>query len=178
MSDKEERPRVQVDPKDDNYTHNIHKQNERSLDRRGFMKTMVGAAGVFAVSTLPWGVIAGKELAGLGSKSHARKKIADAAALKVGDTVEFAYPGDHESALLIKLGDNKYAAYQNACTHLRCPVFYKKESNEMICPCHHGKFDPADGKPVAGPPRRPLPEIILAVEGGAIYATGVKRYEA
>jgi arsenite oxidase small subunit len=41
---------------EDNYSHNIHKENERSLDRRGFMKTIVGAAGLFAVSTLPWGL--------------------------------------------------------------------------------------------------------------------------
>jgi arsenite oxidase small subunit len=177
MSEKEQE-RVQIDKKDDNYTHNIYKQNERSLDRRGFMKTMVGAAGVFAVATLPWGAIAGKELAGLGGKKHPRLKIADASALQIGDTVEFHYPGEHDSALLIKLGANEYKAYQNACTHLRCPVFYKKESGEMICPCHHGKFDPSNGKPVAGPPRRPLPEIAVAVEGGAVYATGVKRYEA
>lgn len=176
--DEKEQERVRIDPKDDNYTHNIYKQNERSLDRRGFMKTMAGAAGVFAVSTLPWGVLAGKELAGLGGKTHPRRKVADAGALQVGDTVEFAYPGEHDSALLIKLGPNEYKAYQNACTHLRCPVFYRKESNEMICPCHHGKFDPNNGKPLAGPPRRPLPEITLAVVDGAVIATGVKRYEA
>lgn len=40
---------------EDNYTHNIERNNERKLDRRGFMKTLVGAAGVFAISSLPWG---------------------------------------------------------------------------------------------------------------------------
>ena len=50
---------------EDNYTHNIHRNNERMLDRRGFMKTMVGAAGLFAVSSLPWGAVAAKELMGL-----------------------------------------------------------------------------------------------------------------
>lgn len=40
---------------EDNYTHNIERNNERKLDRRGFMKTLVGAAGVFAVSSFPGG---------------------------------------------------------------------------------------------------------------------------
>ncbi|WP_248926106.1 Rieske 2Fe-2S domain-containing protein [Paenibacillus hamazuiensis] len=163
---------------EDNYTHNIRKNNERLLDRRGFMKTMVGAAGLFAVSTLPWGAIAAQELNGLKQKAYSKLKIADISALQVGDAVEFAYPGEHDSALLVRLGENSYVAYQNACTHLKCPVFWSKEKAELVCPCHHGLFDVKTGAPVAGPPRRPLPEILLSVEKGSIYATGVKRYEA
>lgn len=163
---------------EDNYTHNILKSGERKLDRRGFMKTMVGAAGIFAVSTLPWGAIAAKELTGLKDKAHPKKKIADLSSLKVGDAVEFAYPGEHDSALLIRFGENEFKAYQNACTHLKCPVFWSKDKGEMICPCHHGVFDAKTGVPTAGPPKRPLPEIRLAVEQEVIYATGVKRYEA
>lgn len=167
-----------MDKRDDNYTHNIEKENERKLDRRGFMKTMVGAAGIFAVSTLPWGAIAAKELAGLNEKKYPQQKIADLNALQIGDAVEFAYPGEHDSALLVRLGENEFHAYQNACTHLKCPVFWSKERGEMVCPCHHGFFDVRTGSPTAGPPRRPLPEIIVKVEQGTIYATGVKRYEA
>lgn len=164
--------------KEDNYTHNIHKSNERSLDRRGFMKTMVGGAGLFAVSTMPWGALAAKELMGYGVKSHPKKKIADVQAMKIGDAVEFTYPGEHDTALLIRLGENEYKAYHNACTHLKCPVFWKKDEGTMVCPCHHGFFDPNSGEPTAGPPRRALPQIVVAVEDGSIYATGVKRYEA
>src|SRR3954449_4120932 len=60
---------------EDNYTHNINRNNERKLDRRGFMKTLVGAAGVFAVSSLPWGAMAAKELAVLGDKKYTKQKI-------------------------------------------------------------------------------------------------------
>ncbi|MDQ0200567.1 Rieske 2Fe-2S domain-containing protein [Neobacillus ginsengisoli] len=163
---------------EDNYTHNINRNNERKLDRRGFMKTLVGAAGVFAISSLPWGALAAKELAGLGNKEYPKKKITDVKSVAVGDAVDFAFPGEHDSAILIRLSENKYVAYQNACTHLRCPVFWKKDEGEMICPCHHGKFDVKTGEPIAGPPRRPLPEIHVKVENGAVYAVGVKRYEA
>ncbi|WHY71192.1 Rieske 2Fe-2S domain-containing protein [Fictibacillus enclensis] len=163
---------------EDNYTHNIERNNERMLDRRGFMKTLVGAAGLFAISSLPWGTIAAKELMGLAKKEYPRKKIASLKAVAVGDSVDFSFPGEHDSALLIRLSETRFVAYQNACTHLRCPVFWKKEEDKMICPCHHGEFSAKTGKPVAGPPRRPLPQIHLKVENGFIYARGVNRYEA
>lgn len=163
---------------EDNYTHNIQRNNERKLDRRGFMKTLVGAAGVFAVSSLPWGAVAAKELMGLGEKEYPHKKITDVKSIAVGEAVEFKFPSDHDDAILIRLGENKYVAYQNACTHLRCPVFWSKEKNEMVCPCHHGFFNAETGVPTGGPPRRPLPAIEVKVDNGAVYAVKVKRYEA
>ncbi|MFD1037754.1 ubiquinol-cytochrome c reductase iron-sulfur subunit [Virgibacillus byunsanensis] len=167
-----------VSKKDDNYTHNINKNNERTLDRRGFMKTLAGSAGVFAVASLPWGAIAAKELMGLSDKEYPHHKIADVGNVAVGDSVEFHFPSEHDSAVLIRLEKDKYVAYQNACTHLRCPVYWVKEEQEMVCPCHHGVFDVNNGAPTAGPPRRPLPEIVVEVNDGAIYAVRVKRYEA
>ncbi|MNF94686.1 Arsenite oxidase subunit AioB precursor [compost metagenome] len=162
---------------ENNYTHNIRKGDERLLDRRSFMKTMVGAAGVFAVSTLPWGALAARRLADGGHADDPPVRIADIADLPVGEAAKFAYPGKHDTALLIRLGENEYKAYQNACTHLKCPVFWSKEKDELVCPCHHGAFDVRTGKPTAGPPQRPLPEVTLKQEGGAVYATGVKHYE-
>lgn len=163
---------------EDNYTHNINRNNERTLDRRGFMKTMAGAAGVFAVASLPWGAVAAKELMGLGDKEYPHKKIANVKDVAVGDSVKFYFPSDHDSAVLIRLEENKYVAYQNACTHLMCPVYWVKEEKEMVCPCHHGKFDAHTGEPTAGPPRRPLPGIQVKIENGEIFAVRVKRYEA
>ncbi|MCT2535902.1 Rieske 2Fe-2S domain-containing protein [Aquibacillus koreensis] len=163
---------------EDNYTHNINRNNERSLDRRGFMKTLVGAAGVFAVASLPWGTLAAKELMGLSDKEYPHKKIVDVKDIAVGDSVEFYFPSEHDSAVLIRLEQNKYVAYQNACTHLRCPVYWVKEKHTMVCPCHKGKFDVNTGAPTAGPPRRPLPGIVVEVKDEAVYAVRVKRYEA
>ncbi|MFB9324874.1 Rieske (2Fe-2S) protein [Paenibacillus aurantiacus] len=162
---------------EDNYTHNIRKFHERKLDRRSFLKTMVGAAGVFAVSTLPWGAIAAKHLAEGSKREYPERVIGSAADLPVGEALEFAYPGEHDTALLVRLGDGEYKAYHNACTHLKCPVFWDKAEGDLLCPCHHGVFDVRTGKPKAGPPRRPLPEIELQVKQGTVYATGVKRYE-
>jgi Rieske Fe-S protein len=45
----------------------------------------------------------------------------------------------------------------------------------LRCPCHHGFFEAQDGRPIAGPPRRPLARIVLREgEDGTIYATGVE----
>jgi arsenite oxidase small subunit len=167
-----------VPTNEDNYTHNINRNNERKLDRRGFMKTMVGAAGVFAVASMPWGGLALKELMGLGDKEYPHYKVADVKDVAVGDSVDFHFPSEHDSAILIRLSEDHFVAYQNACTHLRCPVYWVKEKDSMVCPCHHGYFDAKTGAPTAGPPRRPLPEIIVKVEDGAIFAVRVKRYEA
>ncbi|MBS4205920.1 ubiquinol-cytochrome c reductase iron-sulfur subunit [Lederbergia citrea] len=163
---------------EDNYTHNINRNMERKLDRRGFMKTLVGAAGLFAVSSLPWGAVAAKELMGLDDKEYPHKKIVDVSKIAVGEAVDFKFPAEHDSAILIRLSEKKFVAYQNACTHLRCPVFWEKDAGNMICPCHHGVFDAQTGVPTAGPPRRPLPGIEIKVEGGTVYAVRVKRYEA
>ncbi|WP_059106067.1 Rieske (2Fe-2S) protein [Shouchella shacheensis] len=162
---------------EDNYTHNIDRNHERTLDRRSFMKTLVGAAGVFAVGTLPWGGVAAKELLGFGESDQQRQKIANIADIPVGSSVDFTFPSDKDSAILIRLGENSFVAYQNACTHLLCPVFWDKEKDEMICPCHHGAFSARTGEATAGPPRRALPEIELQVDHSAVYAIKVKRYE-
>lgn len=177
MSDNQSKNN-QIPFDEDNYTHNIHKANERSLDRRGFMKMMVGAAGVFAVSTLPWGAIATKKMLSPSSKKYPVHKLTTISDLRIGGSLEFHYPDEHASALLIRLSETEFKAYQNACTHLKCPVFWSEAENEMLCPCHHGKFDVLTGSPLAGPPRRPLPEIVLKQSNGNVYAIGVKAYEA
>lgn len=160
----------------DNYTHNIDRNNERNLDRRGFMKTLVGSAGLFAVSTLPWGAVAAKELMGYGGKESQEMEIAKVDDVAIGGSVDFTYPSEHNNAIMIRLSEEKFVAYQNSCTHLECPVFWEEESGDMICPCHHGVFDPETGSPTAGPPRRALPEIELKVADGTISAVRVKPY--
>src|SRR5690625_6971349 len=125
---------------EDNYTHNINRNMERELDRRGFMKTMVGAAGLFAVSTLPWGTVAAKELMGLGNKAYPHQRITDINSIAVGEAVEFNYPAEHDGALLIRIAENKFVAYQNACTHLKIPVILKNETNELIISLQNGAY--------------------------------------
>jgi Rieske Fe-S protein len=103
-----------------------------------------------------------------------RSKIADAKQLAVGETVGFHYPTGDDPCLLIRRGENEFVAFGAQCTHLMCGIRPDAESGRLNCPCHKGYFDSATGSPLAGPPRRPLPRVVLEVENGSIYATGVE----
>ena len=86
--------------------------------------------------------------------------------------VEFRYPDDHEPCLALCLAPGRYVAYGQKCSHLACAVVPHLDRNELHCPCHNGYFEAAGGRPIAGPPRRPLPLVTLEVTDGAVYAVG------
>ncbi len=50
------------------------------------------------------------------------------------------------------------------CTHFGCPTRWDDERGRYVCPCHAGQFD-EEGRPVAGPPSRPLAAVALRVVG-------------
>lgn len=50
------------------------------------------------------------------------------------------------------------------CPHYGCRVAWVEARRQYACPCHDGLFD-ADGRPVAGPPTRPLRVLPAVVEG-------------
>ena len=86
----------------------------------------------------------------------------------------FNYPGPHDSCLLLRPTSETLLAYNQKCTHLSCAVVPEMERGCLSCPCHHGVFDLASGRPIAGPPRRPLSVITLEFAARLIYATGVE----
>lgn len=53
------------------------------------------------------------------------------------------------------------------CTHQGCEVRWRADLERYRCPCHQGMFDAA-GRPLSGPPTRPLGEIAVRVEAGMI----------
>jgi Rieske Fe-S protein len=86
----------------------------------------------------------------------------------------FSYPDEHDICVLVRLAQDQLVAYSQKCTHLSCAVIPRPEQGLLHCPCHEGFFDLRSGSPTAGPPRRPLPRILLEVRGREIYATGVE----
>ncbi len=46
-------------------------------------------------------------------------------------------------------------AISRHCTHLGCRLNYNEESRQLVCPCHHSRFD-LNGRRLAGPARRSL----------------------
>jgi Rieske Fe-S protein len=140
--------------------------------RRDYAKFMVLTSLAFAVGQLWIGV---KSLMRRGRETTpARAEIARLADVPVGGVRTFLYPGPENACLLLRTGDRTLVAYGQECTHLSCAVVPRLDRGELHCPCHVGAFDLATGRPIAGPPRRPLRRIALQVRDGVIYATGVE----
>jgi nitrite reductase/ring-hydroxylating ferredoxin subunit len=141
------------------------------VSRRDLVKFVVLTSAALAVGQL-W--IALKSVFGGRVATSPRLPVAGMDELPVGGAKTFAYPPGSTPRLLVRTGPTAFVAYDQQCTHLLCPVVPAFERGRLHCPCHNGWFDLATGEPVAGPPRRPLPRILLEVRDGTVYATGVE----
>ncbi|PYZ93536.1 (2Fe-2S)-binding protein [Salipaludibacillus keqinensis] len=154
-----------------NLTKNVDQTDDLKYNRRAFLKTAVGASMALGLSTVPFSV---RAMMGIAEDEGERLEVARMDELPEGNSMTFNYPTESDAAILVHTVNGELVAYNSACTHLMCPVFYEKESDILLCPCHKGYFDVSNGQPVAGPPQRELPLIELEVENGIIYATGRK----
>jgi Rieske Fe-S protein len=141
------------------------------ISRREFVKFLVMISGAFTVGQFWIAMMNYQRKHEVPVPAH---KIANISEIPVGGYLAFHYPNPHETCLLIRLQENEFVAYNNKCTHLMCPVIPQVEKNELFCPCHQGHFNLADGRPIAGPPRRPLARVQLQIRNGEIYATGME----
>jgi Rieske Fe-S protein len=138
------------------------------VTRREFVKFLVLTSGAFAAGQC-W-IAAASAVREKGPFPRAR--IATVAELEANRVAEFRYPDEHEPCLALCLSPGHYVAYGQKCSHLSCAVVPRLDRGELRCPCHNGFFEAAGGRPVAGPPRRPLPLVTLEVSDGVVYATG------
>lgn len=143
------------------------------VTRRGYLKIL---------GVLSGGLAAGNVAVALGAFERRTEDadvelvIADDVdAIPVGGEVRFSYPTDNDPAVLLRLEEDLFVAYSAVCTHLACEVLWVQDERDLFCPCHDGHFDPSDGAPTAGPPKRPLPEIVLERRGNSIVALGEGR---
>ncbi len=86
----------------------------------------------------------------------------------------FAYPTQKDRCILVRTAEASYVAYSQKCTHLSCAVYFSNKTGRLECPCHEGAFSVQDGSVLQGPPRRPLPKVILENRGGNLVAIGMK----
>jgi nitrite reductase/ring-hydroxylating ferredoxin subunit len=108
-----------------------------------------------------------------GEISYTPMKIEGAAALPPGNALNFYYPNENDTAILIRTTDGAYHAFGQKCTHLACPVYYAKQADRLECPCHEGGFDARTGAVLYGPPPRPLDKVNIEVRaGGEVWAVG------
>lgn len=108
------------------------------------------------------------------NQDFAERVVGRASAIAVGESQQFRYPTDADPCILVRTAEG-LCAYSQVCTHLSCAVIHRADQKDLFCPCHHGVFDVAHGRPTAGPPTRPLPRIRLVERGDDIVAVGVER---
>jgi len=144
---------------------------DQYVERRDFMKFLVltsaaMTAGQFWIGVQNWL-----------RKRRGRDEIRRVATLDqiaVGGTLVFNYPGEHDPCVLVRISETELVAYSQKCTHLSCAVIPRPDRGDIHCPCHEGLFDLRSGRPIAGPPPRPLPRILLDIRGRDVYAAGVE----
>ncbi|MCB9592891.1 MAG: Rieske 2Fe-2S domain-containing protein [Sandaracinaceae bacterium] len=141
------------------------------VSRRDLVKFIVLTSGAFTIGQA-W--LAVKSLMGSPTPAAQSVAIAGTEELAVGGAMTFEYPEGSTPRLLVRTGSDAFVAYDQQCTHLQCPVVPAVADGKLHCPCHNGWFDLETGRPLAGPPRRRLPRVLLEVRDGTVYATGVE----
>jgi Rieske Fe-S protein len=141
------------------------------VERRDFMKFMVLTSLALAVGQV-W--IAAQNWWRRRRGEPEIRRIASLDQLAVGGVLTFTYPGPEDDCVLVRTGDDRLVAYSQKCTHLSCAVRPRVEQGTVHCPCHEGYFDLRSGRPIAGPPRRPLDLVRLQLQDGVVYATGIQ----
>jgi nitrite reductase/ring-hydroxylating ferredoxin subunit len=99
----------------------------------------------------------------------ARIRVAAVSDVPVGGVRLFRYPSGNDPSILIRRNESEFVAFSQNCSHLACPVHLDSEGDRLLCPCHVGVFSAADGRPLAGPPRRGLERFSVEVRGGEVW---------
>ena len=147
----------------------VHGADERYVGRRQFAKFLVlTSLGMFVGNV--WILLRGWLT---GEPVFLPRPVAGLGELPVGGVKLFRYPGPEDPCILVRTGEDEYAAYSQKCTHLSCAVYYSRDKDRLECPCHEGFFSVRDGRVLQGPPQRPLPRVVLERRNGALVAVGV-----
>jgi arsenite oxidase small subunit len=152
----------------------IHRDEEHRLNRRAFLHLMFLCSAAMGLAAVPIATLArwAQRTGPKRSPEPTGTPIAKVSEIAPGESLQFNWPTANDPAVLVHLPEGQFVAFDRRCTHLLCPVLWDKAVDHLVCPCHGGHFDARTGVPFAGPPRRPLPGITIAVQDGVIYALG------
>ena len=141
--------------------------------------------GVVAAGAVAGGVIlATNDDDDAGGEGYERKRVTGTGDLKPGQPVDFDYPLKGQQSVLLDMGEavpggigdkSSIVAYSVLCQHMGCPVAYRPDTKDFLCPCHQSRYDPArEGVVVQGVSQRPLPRVALEIDGNDVFAVGVE----
>ena len=101
-------------------------------------------------------------------------RIAAVDEIAPGTTLLFRYPTQDDPCILVRDTSGRFDAFSQICTHLSCAVVHQPGDQALTCPCHRGSFSSIDGRPLAGPPTRRLPRVVIERRGADLVATGIE----
>ena len=142
------------------------------ISRREFIKFLLLTSGAFTAGQFLFLV---QNFLQQQAAAPAAQNVARVDDIPVGGSLFFRYPEDSPARLLVRVDVETFVAYEQQCTHLTCPVIPHVSAGELHCPCHEGVFDLLTGRPLAGPPRRPLARVTLEIREGNVVATGIEK---
>jgi cytochrome b6-f complex iron-sulfur subunit len=141
-----------------------------SLPRRRFLKSLLGFSIVstlgMVVTPIVGFLVPPKTAGGAAGGRILAGTVAD---IPVGQGKVVAMGS--KPAIVVNT-DAGVRAFSAICTHLGCIVGWDTTSKVIQCPCHDGRFSPASGAVLAGPPPAPLPAISVEMDGDKIYLVG------
>lgn len=70
--------------------------------------------------------------------------------------------------IVLRNPEGELKAFDSKCTHAGCNVEF--QGDKIFCNCHGGTYD-LTGKNIAGPPPKPLTELKVLEEEGALYVS-------
>jgi Rieske Fe-S protein len=145
-------------------------EDDRYVTRRELAKFLTLGSGLLAAAS---GLMA---VVGLGARRPATppQLVARIDEVPPGGSKLFRYPTPDDPCILLRDAEGRFEAFSQVCTHLSCAVVHDAADATLRCPCHRGVFAASDGRPLAGPPTRPLPRIRIERQGQDVVALGVE----
>jgi len=159
----EERPRWREDSP-------VRWDEDNYMTRRELAKFLTLGSGLLA------GVNALIALIGLTGAPPAPpiRRIAGVDEVPIGGSLLFRYPTADDPCILVRDRSGRIDAFSQVCTHLSCAVVHRPGDDVLACPCHKGSFSAREGLPLAGPPTRRLPRVVIEQRGADLMATGIE----
>lgn len=131
--------------------------------RRTFLGLVLGCIGAAVAAASGWSLFRYLSPSADDSASGPVRVARDS--VDVGDAYFFSYQG--RPAVLLQPRAGEYIAMSAVCTHLGCIVKWVDDKQELLCPCHAGRFS-TSGQVIAGPPPENLENYSVTLDGDDI----------
>ena len=119
--------------------------------RRKFLAVALGLVGSVLAGISAWPVL--RFLSPGGGAKDAGKVRVEKSQMSGGGSHMFSFNG--RPAVLLQKAPGEFVAMSAVCTHLGCIVKWVEADQELLCPCHGGRFS-TEGVVIGGPPPAPL----------------------